>query len=230
MADIHGNYPALSAVAEEVQGSEIDRVFVLGDIVGYYYWPQQVIALLRKWDAEAIAGNHERMLRQLIGGELQDDEVKKTYGDGLRRVIAETDEAGRAWLSGLADTITVETGGRTFLLCHGSPVRLDDYIYPDTDEAVLGELLASVKDFLLLGHTHYPFIYRQQNKTLVNPGSVGQARNKGGVACWAVIDLQQETVALRETPYDYRAVMEMARRVDPHRPYMWEVLARNAAK
>ena len=63
LSDIHGNNLALKLVLDEARILGVERLFILGDIVGYYYHPEEVIHLLNDWHKEMIQRNHESMLK-----------------------------------------------------------------------------------------------------------------------------------------------------------------------
>jgi predicted phosphodiesterase len=86
--------------------------------------------------------------------------------------------------------------------------------------------MAAEGDFILLGHTHHPFSYSRGGKTVLNPGSVGQPRDVGNLASWAVIDTSNRSVVHRRTLFDVASVAEEARRIDPAVPYLADVLRR----
>ena len=61
---------------------------------------------------------------------------------------------------------------------------------------------------------------------VVNPGSVGQPRDRKPGSCWALWDTRRMEVTLRRTAFDTSLVAERARRIDPHLPYLSDVLTR----
>ena len=57
-------------------------------------------------------------------------------------------------------------------------------------------------DYIFLGHTHIPMNIKINRKTtIVNPGSVGQPRNKSNNACWAIFDYKNRKINFRVTKY-----------------------------
>ena len=114
-----------------------------------------------------------------------------------------------------------------FDLCHGSPWDRDCYIYPDCNNDILNQCALSESDFVLMGHTHYPFVSFYNNTTIANSGSVGQDREKGGMASWLIINTNNRALLCRHTLYDTSSLIAEVRKTDPHLPYLHEVLLRN---
>jgi predicted phosphodiesterase len=83
ISDIHGNCFALEAVLSEAKKKGVTKLFVLGDIVGYYYYPEVVLELLHNWDFEIIRGNHEDILKEVKSGKINLIELIHKYGYSL---------------------------------------------------------------------------------------------------------------------------------------------------
>jgi predicted phosphodiesterase len=80
ISDIHGNSYALNAVLEDAKLNKVERLFILGDIVGYYYSPQIVLDLLSEWHYDIIIGNHENILEALLTGRIPHEDIISKYG------------------------------------------------------------------------------------------------------------------------------------------------------
>jgi predicted phosphodiesterase len=117
--------------------------------------------------------------------------------------------------------------GRKILLCHGAPHEIDYYVYPDSSLAVLDGAALTEFDLVVTGHTHYPMQKTLNEKTLlVNPGSVGQPRNRQPGAHWALYDTDSGEVSFRRESYNYSRLQAEARRRHPELPYLADVLGR----
>ena len=77
-----------------------------------------------------------------------------------------------------------------------------------------------------MGHTHYPMSREIDSTLLVNPGSVGQPRNKRPGAAWAILDTEKKDVTFRNENYNIQSVVNEAVRRQPNLPYLAEVLVR----
>jgi predicted phosphodiesterase len=230
LADIHGNGVALRAALGHARAIGASQLVVLGDIVGYYYGAKEALQQLRTWPLIAIRGNHERMFAEALHDPASAERYRSRYGSALA-VAGETLSAEeKAWLLGLPDRATTDLDGVRLELCHGSPRDPDEYVYPDAATQVLDACVVPDRDFVLMGHTHRPMIAVRGTTALVNPGSVGQARDLGGLACWCLLDTATGTLQFQRTPYDASGVAAEVRRRDPHLPDLADVLMRSPSQ
>ena len=226
IGDIHGNSAALRAVLARAAVERADALLVTGDLVGYYFDPQGVLELLEPWRRHTVRGNHEDMLAAARRDRAVLESIGKSYGSGLQIALdgleAETLDA----LCSLPHPLEIELDGARILLCHGAPWDNDAYVYPDADAALFARCAASGHDIVVLGHTHYPMARTVNGSLIVNPGSVGQPRNRRPGAHWALLDTKTREVDLRCEQYDRTSLTAEARRRHPDLPYLAEVLDR----
>lgn len=227
LSDIHGNSIALQAVLQEICCRNIEECFILGDLIGYYHRPLDVLRLLEESGLRCsmIRGNHERVLEQVLQGEITWEDIRRKYGHGLDAAVQQLPQARLDDLLSLPDQRREERDGRRFLLCHGSPIDRDLYIYPDA-EAGAFDFSDVEADYVLLGHTHYPMIRCGRSFCVVNPGSVGQARERGGYADWCIINTENDVITMQQTRYDIVTVLSECRQYDPDIIYLQDVLRR----
>lgn len=224
LSDIHANEIALSAVLAEAHAGGAERLLCCGDFVGYYHAPAAMWELLAACAWDGIRGNHEDMLEQWIGGEGR-HAIHRRYGSGIA-IAAVMPSAARADLLALPARRELEIEGRRVLLCHGSAWDPNHYVYPTASDEERARMASEGQDLVVFGHSHHPVLWRIGGTTIVNPGSVGQPRDRKPGACWAMWDTKSMDVTLRRTEFDGAAVAERARRIDPHLPYLSDVLTR----
>ncbi len=217
LSDVHANLVALEAVLAAL--GKVDALWVTGDTVGYGPDPSETLALLRERNALLVQGNHDRAVATGEGLEFFHDRARvaaRLHGEWLS---AEERDA-------LAALPTVHTVGR-FTLCHGS-LRdpLWEYV---TNALTAGATLARAHTpFCCNGHTHVPAMFRElptgvrliqpkpdqayelNDRTLINPGSVGQPRDGDPRAAYAVLDTDAGSVTFYRSPYQ---VDETQRRI-----------------
>ena len=226
LSDIHGNKYALKEVLDEFSLHQIERVFVLGDCVGYYYYPGEVLEMLSPWEPEMIQGNHEKLLTQLRNKEIDSNALKSKYGSGHVIALEKLSEKQLEYLLSKPFSSSVIIDGVSFQLNHGSPWDYDTYLYPDTDESILEKCNSIEHDFVLVGHSHHAFTYSCADSILINVGSVGQSRSKGGIADWVIIDTSTKQFEFKKTDYSTASLLDDVTKMDPEIIYNLNVLTR----
>ena len=227
ISDIHGNHYALEEVLKIAFKENVKKLLFLGDLVGYYYHSEKVIKLISEWDCHLIKGNHEKILVDLANGFIQEEDVKKKYGSGHQLALEKLSKEEIAFITSAPDQLKVIVNETSFLLCHGAPFDNNYYLYPDTEKSVLVNCDRENIDFVLVGHSHYPFVYRNLHSMLLNVGSVGQSRIMGGVANWAIINTENKSFEMKATPYNTSALEKEVDLIDPDNLYMKDILKRN---
>jgi len=224
LADIHGNHCALSAVLDTLK-RRVDRYLVAGDLCGYYPFVSECLSLWPESEMVGVRGNHDQVLLDAVQGIAVPGDYRKKYGSGLERALSRLSRPEIERLLALPDTQALSFGGARLRMYHGAPWDpFEGRVYPDFSA---WERFSCVEaDVIVLGHTHYPLVREYHGKLVINPGSVGQARNQSGVACCAVLDLESREVELVSVPYSPEDVIADVRRHDPHLPYLVDALTR----
>lgn len=225
LSDIHGNADALRAVLQEVP-ENIAEFWILGDMIGYYYQSKEVLELLKNLPSKYISGNHELYLREGLKNTEILTEYKAKYGSSLEIAIKTLSSEDINFLTSLPDLLEFDINSLNILLCHGSPSSNNEYVYPDVAQKKLKEYNELKADFIFQGHTHYPMDLIQNNKRIINPGSVGQPRNRNPGAHWAIFDLGTNDVTFKTTLYSIDSLLSEIDRFDPQNSYLKTVLTR----
>lgn len=210
LSDIHANWEALHAVLSHVRRKRWDHVLFLGDAVGYGASPNQVLAWLRAMQPQAtmVRGNHDRVCAGLDSGEYFNryalEAATWTYDHLEPRNLELLRELPEGPIA-VSDRVAV---------CHGSPVDEDAYVFSAYDAQAAFD--AAPQPVIFFGHTHIPSVFvlrrvngrttlharllagsRQvidldpSNRYLINPGSVGQPRDRDPKAAYAIYDAEQ---------------------------------------
>ena len=227
LSDIHGNWEALHAVLTHVKRKRFDRVVFLGDAVGYGGSPNQVMGWLRSLSPEphAVRGNHDRVCGGLDSPEYFNRYAREAAIWTLGQLEPHHLDCLRSLPVGpreLTDRIAI---------CHGSAIDEDAYIFSAFDATLsFGALPQPV---IFFGHTHVPSLFElgaggdsstlgvrllsgrrvmvklePGHRYLINPGSVGQPRDRDPRASYAIYDDEQSRLHLYRV--DYR--VSLARR------------------
>jgi putative phosphoesterase len=226
MGDIHGNIQALRTVLDAVTRENIEKLLITGDLVGYYFSPLEVIELLAEWDVEIVRGNHEEMLKTALEDPDYLLSVDARYGTGLRVAFEQLSSEQIERLCELEHPLHLSIDGVKILLCHGSPWDFDQYIYPNAENALITKCAISEYDLVVMGHTHYPMQLMIGNTSIVNPGSVGQPRNRDPGAHWAIFDTVSRSIEFRCESYDMTHLIRECKERNPNLPYLANVLER----
>ena len=126
--------------------------------------------------------------------------------DAIWWTIANLNEEEKAYLARLSAKRSFSWNGLRIGIYHGSPRNDDEYI---PEESAGEELLEMAKcDFLVLGHTHVPFVRSLDKGTIVNPGSIGQPRDGDPRASLTIYDHRLRRFEVKRLAYDIDAVAE----------------------
>jgi putative phosphoesterase len=205
---------------------QVEALLITGDFVGYYFEPLEVLKLLEPWSKHAVRGNHEDMLSVARSNANFLETVDARYGLGLRCAIEQLDDHQLDDLCALPHPKNIEIEDYKILLCHGSPWSTEEYIYPDADKNVLNRFSDIGFHVIIHGHTHYPAQHVVGKTLLVNPGSVGQPRNRQPGAHWATFDTKTRMLEFRCESYDAAELIKVCAQKTPKLPYLSELLVR----
>lgn len=225
ISDVHGNSDALASVLKSLW-DEVDQILFLGDLCGYYPFVNECVDLWRDDRILGVRGNHDQVLVDCLNrGEMPSQAYHGKYGSALQRALPTLTAKSRELIQSLPLQREFTVESQSILMTHGAPWdQLEGRVYPDCAE--WDRFDACPADVILLGHTHYPLVKIQGKKLIVNPGSVGQPRDRSGAACYAVLKLPSREVTQHRVPYDPNAVIRDAREHDPNMPYLETVLTR----
>jgi len=204
LSDIHGNWPALEAVLQAE--ADFDAVAFCGDVVDYGPCPVECIRWLREHADHLVRGNHDNALAfdldcRCMGSFREFSLATRAWHQTL------LSEGDREFLRGMLTLDWFECGGKHFRMAHATPQGdLFEYLPMEQWQDRVRGLDA---DYVLLGHTHVQGIRTFGAVTVVNPGSVGLARDRGGEACYAVCT--RERMELKRIPYDVGRTVALLR-------------------
>lgn len=220
LSDIHANWEALQAVLRHVRRKRYDRVAFLGDAVGYGASPGAVLKWLSELGpaVDVIRGNHDRVCTGLDSGEYFNRYARQATDWTFERL----DDRNLAFLRSFPPG-PLELSPNV-AICHGSSFDEDAYIFSVYDAQQAFEALDH--DIIFFGHTHVPTLFslHSQNgqqtlqarllsgrrtvidfepgtRYLVNPGSVGQPRDRDPRAAYGIFDEDNRRLYLYRVNY-----------------------------
>lgn len=217
LSDIHSNDEALAAVLARARRRGFDRLVVLGDFVGYGADPNAVLDRLRRVRKPrvVIRGNHDKFVCGRDDGRL----FNPIAIAAARWTSAVLTPRNREFLESLPLGPLAVDGD--FEICHGSPRDEDAYIFSDQDAFFNFQGLRAPVCFF--GHSHIPCVFtleplgirvevvgpgrearrlEEGRMYLINPGSVGQPRDRNPDAAFAIYDSEQRVVLFERVAYD----------------------------
>jgi protein phosphatase len=206
ISDLHANWEAVSVLP-----TDYDQLWVLGDLVNYGPDPRQVIDFVRRNAALVVRGNHDHAI-----GFDTDPRCSEPYRAMALEMAGMTQaaigEQERAFLRRLPLTITTESHGYHFHLCHAAPTD-PLFAYRPPESFLWEQEIRSVQPgYLLVGHTHLPFQRDIDNHIILNPGSVGQPKAGAPRASYAI--WEDGRCSFHSVAYDYETTAAKIARLD----------------
>jgi len=216
ISDIHANLHALEAVWEDIESQNPDLVYCLGDLVGYGAFPNQVIEFIRERNISTVMGNYD----EGVGFDMDDCgcAYKTVEEDRLGKLSLlwtrrHTAPENKTFLQKLPLQIRLEGQRPHMLLVHGSPRKINEYLYQDRPKASF-ERIAKLAgtDVVLFGHTHFPYTKTTNNTLFVNTGSVGKPKDGDPRGSYVILKTGRRThVEIRRVRYDVKAAADAIR-------------------
>jgi len=214
-SDTHANVEGLSAVYEGYRNQGIDSFYCLGDTVGYGASPNECADMVRDKVVATILGNHDAA----VAGRMD----YSYYYEAARRALDMHAESlskdNMEWLRNLPYTVSLKEEG--VLLCHGSPVNIEqfDYIFAPEQARECLPIWDSLPQLTLIGHSHLCKVFALKPgevqevsgreislepgwKYIISVGSVGQPRDYDNRACYTVFDTKTRVFEFKRAEYD----------------------------
>lgn len=230
VSDMHGNWDAFEAVLRNVQKSHFDVILVLGDLVGYGAAPDEVVEAVRDLPGEVyvIRGNHDKVVAGIDDGSNFNFAALSAARWTADTMKPENLQYVRDLPQGpvkVADGVAI---------CHGSPLDEDVYVFSNYDALEVFQGFDAWLTFF--GHTHIPSLFtldasggievgvlRGRTGTikldpavryLINPGSIGQPRDRDPRAGYLTYDSEQQVVNWHRIPYPIEKAQERIRKAE----------------
>jgi diadenosine tetraphosphatase ApaH/serine/threonine PP2A family protein phosphatase len=218
ITDIHSNLPALETVLADIEAREIDRIWCLGDVVGYGADPDACADLVRERCELCLVGNHDLAVLEALDIAAFSDAAAEAVVWTQEKVEQRTlDFLGELEPAGSRDGIG---------LFHASP-RDPVWEYVLSLEQAYACIAEQPEPVTLIGHSHVSLFFTQPEgggspsdtvgsqagggtrlelshggRWLVNPGSVGQPRDGDPEAAWLELDTESLVAVFHRLPYD----------------------------
>ena len=219
ITDPHANQPALESVLARIDELDVDALYCGGDLVGYGPHPDEVCARIEESAIPTIYGNYD----YAIGRNLDDcgcayvDRHDRAIGQlSVEWTLAHTNERAKAYMRELPFDLRFDLGGKRIRLVHGSPRKVNEYLFEDKPARTFERIAALADcDVLVFGHTHKPWRHEYGGVLFVNCGSVGKPKDADPRASFAVLGEGDRglEVTIELVAYDALAVAREMRAV-----------------
>jgi predicted phosphodiesterase len=236
ISDIHANAPALRAALEFISPQrDIEKIFCLGDVVGFNTSPGECIDLIQDHRVECIAGNHDAG----VTGKMVEKQFPRECWEAIQWTRKNISSRHLKFLESLSTQSIVD---RRFWLMHG--IFGDPYHYMvgnGKHRYAFARMRLSGIRLGFYGHIHKQTCYKSEGvfshvtsiepfgtvpidrdaSYLINPGTIGQPRVKNAEAQFAIVDTELSSVTFHRIPYDYATVLERTLEVFPTHAAMY---------
>jgi predicted phosphodiesterase len=222
--DIHGNLPALQATLADIERRGLGNLYCLGDLVGYGTFPNEVIDIIREREIPTIVGNYD----QGVGNNSDDcgcayrtPEAKLLGEHSIAWTNAHTTDDNKAFLRTFIDCIPLEFGALRILLVHGSPRKINEYLYEDRPDKSFERILDDIDvNVLVCGHTHLPYHkILPSGRHIINAGSVGKPKDNDSRAGYITLAAEGKSLEVEfiRVAYDVEQAAQAIEATDmPH--------------
>lgn len=206
---IYSNYQALVATLADIDRRGVDQTFFLGDLGAFGPHPDRVPELLLERQIPGIMGNYEESLASGAA------DCNCGYTDPRDNVYAQrsydytaehTADVYKQWMGTLPRHLRFEAGGLRFLLVHGSPRRINEFLWESTTpEPFLRKLFADHDaDVIVCTHSGLHWHRAVEGRHLINAGVIGRPANDGRTNVWyAIVEVERAHLRAEFVPVDY---------------------------
>jgi predicted phosphodiesterase len=208
---VYANHHALRAVLDDIGRRGSHLAWCVGDLGGFGPHPDRSAGMLRAAGVPMLRGNYD----DAVGHGRPD--CACGYSDprdiafaqiSYDYTAARTSESHKRWMRGLPEQHRLDLGGRRVLLCHGSPRRVNEFLWESTCSDAFLEWLcdAHAADLVVCGHSGIPW-WRAlpSGRHVVNVGAIGRPANDGRIAAWYAAITVNGTVDVELRAVDYDA-------------------------
>ena len=216
LSDMHANWDAFETVLRRARRKRFDAVLVLGDLVGYGGAPNQVVEAVRRLGPRlfTVRGNHDKVVAGIDSG----GNFNQTALTAAQWTTGRLTPGNLRYVRELPQgPMMVEEG---VAICHGSPLDEDTYVFSDVDAWEIFSRFDMPVTFF--GHTHIPSLFWLEGRVLgvkalrgtsgrialapggrylINPGSIGQPRDRDPRASYMIYDSKTRVVRWYRIPY-----------------------------
>ncbi|HET7436364.1 MAG TPA: metallophosphoesterase [Thermoanaerobaculia bacterium] len=218
---IYSNYHALVVTLADIARRQVDATFFLGDLGALGPYPNRVPELLIERGIRGIQGNYEESLSSRANDchcgytDPRDNHYAQISYD---YTFANTSDALKDWMGTLPCEIRFTAGDRRFLLVHGSPRKINEFLWRSTSPEPFLEKLCRDHDADVIVCTHTGLQWHKalaNDRHVINAGVIGRPANDGRTNVWyTLVEVRGSTVDVQFVPvaYDHETLAAEMRR------------------
>jgi diadenosine tetraphosphatase ApaH/serine/threonine PP2A family protein phosphatase len=206
---VYSNYLALEAGCRDALARGAERLYCLGDLGAFGPHPERVFPILERYRVVTIQGNYEESLSSRRTDcncgytDPRDNHFAQVSYDYTAR---NTSDAARDWMGTLPATLRFEFGGHRVLLAHGSPRRINEFLWYSTSPAAFLERMLEEREVDLLLVSHTGLHWRRSLPTgreAVNVGAIGRPPNNGRTEVYYSLLTHRASLEVEFVPVSY---------------------------
>ncbi|MDX1643622.1 MAG: metallophosphoesterase family protein [Thermoanaerobaculia bacterium] len=218
---VYNNRFGLEALIEDAARRGAEALYCLGDLGGFGPDPEAIWPLLEEHDVRTIQGNYEQSLasgREDCNCGYTDPRDNRFAELSYRYTAENCSDEFKAWMGELPPRRRIRVGERELLLVHGSPRRVNEFLFESTTPVPFLEVLLDQEraDGVLSTHTGLHWHRRlPSGRDAVNVGVIGRPANDGETNVWyTMLEAREGELAVELVPlvYDHQALAAAMRR------------------
>ncbi len=202
---LYSNYLALQVALQDIARREVDQIFCLGDLGAFGPHPDRIFPLLHEFEVICLQGNYDDSIGHAL------DDCQCGYTDprdnhfaqlSYDYTLANTSSTNRAFLRTLPKQQQIHLGDRKLLLCHGSPRRVNEFLWESATSDAFLNYLCEVYEVNAIVATHSGIKWHRQlasNRDFINVGVLGRPENDGKTNVWYTLLESSESLSANDT-------------------------------
>ena len=222
LSDIHGNLEALTEALEYIKRCDVDKIYCLGDIVGYGANPNECVAIIRENCKRVLMGNHDYAAIGLADISYF-NEYAKLATLWTRNKLTKRNKD-------YLDTLPFSHQNDMLIMVHASPTNPVHWYYINSQADALIEMQAFSQRLCFVGHSHVPLVFSESGviqekkikfdkdkKYIINVGSIGQPRDGDNRSSFVIYDTKTDEIEFIRLAYDIHKTFEKIKKAGlPH--------------
>ncbi len=236
---VYNNYRALEAVCKDAKGRGIDELYCLGDMGAFGPSPDKVFPILKQFKVICLKGNYDDSVSRNLSDcqcgytDPQDNHFAHLSYD---YTLSHTSEDNKRFLATLPETLSLEIDGVRILLCHGSPRRVNEFLWESSTPTHLLKSFCKQNNVDVILATHTGLHWQRDlgdGELFANVGVIGRPANDGLTNVWySIVSVDKKgslpsRVEIEFVPleYDYQLLAEEMRQENIPKEFVDSILS-----